>query len=112
MIQTSLIDPDDIFLIGMESMIVVGVLIAVIVAYLIQSRHPKITSMGWKTIIIGLAFILFHSIFDVLDTLQFDDLVVDVLNVLDGASFVIGLVLFALGIYKIAEFGAQQWGIE
>ena len=96
----------------MESMIVVGVLIAVIVAYLILSRHPKITAMGWKTIIIGLTFILVHAIFDVLDTLQFDDLVVDIFNVIDGATFVIGLVLFALGIYKIAEFGAQQWGIE
>ena len=93
-------------------MIVVGVLISVIVAYLILARHPKMTAMGWKTIIIGLIFILFHSVFDVLDTLQFDDVVVDSLNVLDGATFVIGLVLFALGIYKIAEFGAQQWGFE
>lgn len=110
-IQTGFLDPEDLFLIGAETLIALGVLGAIILAYLVQSRHPKLTSRGWSMIIIGLVFILLHSIFDVLDTLQWEDLVVDILNVLDGATFVLGLLLFAFGIFRIAEYGAQQWGL-
>ncbi len=109
-IQSGLLDPEDLVLIGVESLITLGLLGALIMAYLVQSRHPKLTSKGWTAIIIGLAFILLHAIFDVLDTLQWEDLVVDILNVLDGATFVLGLLLFAVGIYGIAEYGAEQWG--
>ena len=109
--QIELIDPEDVFLIGMESMIVIGLIGAIVFAYLVQSRYPKVISQGWKFILIGLVFMLIHAIFDVLDTMQWDDLVVDSLNVIDGATFVIGLLLFALGIYRIAEYGAKQWGL-
>lgn len=109
--QIDLIDPDDMFLIGVESLIVIGVLIALVVAFLIRTRHPHL-SKGWNFIILGLVFILLHGIFDVLDTMQFDDLVVDTINVFDGATFLIGLLLFAVGIYQIAQFGAKQWGLE
>lgn len=109
--QIELIEPDDFFLIGMESLIVIGLIGAIVFAYLVLSRYPKVTSQGWKLILIGLLFMLFHGIFDVLDTMQWDDIVVDILNVFDGATFVIGLLLFALGIYRIAEYGAKQWGL-
>ncbi|MHA1481105.1 MAG: hypothetical protein ACTSQZ_06755, partial [Candidatus Thorarchaeota archaeon] len=92
--QVELIDPEDVFLISMESMIVIGLIGAIVFAYLVLSRYPKVTSQGWKLILIGLVFMLFHAIFDVLDTMQWDDIVVDTLNVLDGATFVIGLLLF------------------
>ena len=110
-VQIELIEPDDVFLISMESMIVIGLIGAIVFAYLVQSRYPKVISQGWKFILIGLVFMFLHAIFDVLDTMQWDDLVVDSLNVLDGATFVIGLFLFALGIYRIAEYGAKQWGL-
>lgn len=109
--QIELIEPDDLFLIGMESTIVVGLFVAIVFAYLVQSRYPKVTSQGWRFILIGLVFMFIHGIFDVLDTMQWDDIVVDSLNVLDGATFVIGLLLFAVGIYRIAEYGAKQWGL-
>jgi hypothetical protein len=107
-LQVDLIDPEDLYLIGVESLIVLGVLVALVIAYLIQTRHEEI-ARGWNLVVIGLVFILIHSVFDVLDTLQWDDLIVDVLNVGDGVTFVIGLLLFALGIYRIADFGAKQW---
>jgi len=110
-IQAELIDPEDLVLIGVESLIVLGVLIALVVAFLVRSRHPKL-SKGWNFIILGLVFIVLHGVFDVLDTMQLDDLVVDILNVFDGATFLIGLLFFALGIYRIAEYGAKQWGLE
>lgn len=110
-IQAGLIDPEDMILIGVEFLIVVGLLIALVIAFLVRSRHPKL-SKGWNFIILGIVFILLHGIFDVLDTMQFDDLLVDTLNVFDGATFLIGLLLFAFGIYRIAEFGAQQWGLK
>ena len=109
--QIELIEPDDFFLIGMESLIVIGLIVAFVFAFLVYSRYPKLTSQGWRSILIGLVFMLLHAIFDVLDTMQWDDIVVDALNVLDGATFVIGLLLFAMGIYKIAEYGAKQWGL-
>ena len=109
--QIELIEPDDVFLISMESMIVIGLIGAIVFAYLVQSRYPKVISQGWKYILIGLVFMLIHAIFDVLDTMQWDDLVVDTFNVIDGSTFVIGLLLFALGIYRIAEYGAKQWGL-
>ena len=110
-IQSELIDPEDLFLIGVETLIVLGALIALIAAFLVRSRHPKL-SQGWNFIILGLVFILLHGIFDVLDTMQLDDLVVDLLNVFDALTFLIGLLLFAMGIYRIAEYGAKQWGLE
>jgi hypothetical protein len=107
-LQVDLIDPEDLYLIGVESLIVLGVLVVLIIAYLILSRHEKIAK-GWNFVVFGLFFIFLHSVFDVLDTLQWDDLTVDILNVGDGVTFLIGLLLFALGIYRIAEFGAKQW---
>ncbi|MFW9848757.1 MAG: hypothetical protein ACFFF4_06435 [Candidatus Thorarchaeota archaeon] len=109
-LQLDLIDPDDLYLIGVESLITLGVLVALVIAYLILSRHEKIAK-GWNFVVFGLLFILLHSIFDVLDTLQWDDIVVDVLNVGDGITFLIGLLLFAIGLYRIAEFGAKQWEV-
>ncbi|MHA2425938.1 MAG: hypothetical protein ACXAEF_14200 [Candidatus Thorarchaeota archaeon] len=106
-----MIDPEDLYLIGVESLIVLGVLIALVIAYLILSRHERIAK-GWNFVVYGLLFILLHSIFDVLDTLQWDDLTVDLLNVGDGVTFLIGLLLFALGIYRIAEHGAKQWEVQ
>ncbi len=110
-LQVDLIDPDDLYLIGVESLIALGVLVALVIAYLILSRHEKIAK-GWNFVVFGLLFILIHSIFDVLDTLQWDDIVVDVLNVGDGITFLIGLLLFAIGLYRIAEFGAKQWEVK
>ncbi len=93
----------------MESLIVIGLLVAMMLAYRVTKRYPKLTSHGWSLIIIGIVFLIIHSIADVLDTLQLDDLVVDLLNIIDGSAFVVGLVLFAVGIYQIAVFGAKQW---
>ncbi len=107
-----LLDPEDLFLISVESLIALGFVIALVFAYKVQLRHPKLTSQGWNKIIIGLAFLIFHAIFDALDTLQWDDFTVDVLNVFDGTCFVIGLILFALGIFGIAKYGAQLWEAE
>ncbi|MHA2426312.1 MAG: hypothetical protein ACXAEF_16100 [Candidatus Thorarchaeota archaeon] len=106
-----MIDPEDLYLIGIESLIVLGVLVALVIAYLILSRHESIAK-GWNFVVYGLLFILLHSVFDVLDTLQWDDLTVDLLNVGDGVTFLIGLLLFALGIYRIAVFGAKQWEVQ
>ncbi|MBD3405982.1 MAG: hypothetical protein GF411_07650 [Candidatus Lokiarchaeota archaeon] len=103
--------PDDLFLFGVESLIAIGVAIAIVIAILVYLRYPTLTSRGWAIIIIGLIFILLHSVFDVFDTLQFDDIIVDILNILDGSTFVIGLILFAIGIYMITEYGAEQWGL-
>ncbi len=110
MIDIQLIDPEDTFLVGAEALIIVGLLIAVILAYMIHKRHASIAT-GWNFILFGMISLLFHAVFDMLDTFQWDDLVVDVLNVLDGFTFCLGLLLLAFGIYKIAEFGAKKWGL-
>ncbi|TXT56524.1 MAG: membrane protein of unknown function [Candidatus Thorarchaeota archaeon] len=110
-IQSELLSPDDLVLFGVESLIAIGVFIAIVIAILIHMRYPTLTSKGWRTIIIGMVFILLHSIFDAIDTLQFDELTIEILNLLDGSTFVVGLILFAFGIYNIAEYGAEQWGL-
>ena len=110
-LQVDLIDPEDLYLIGVESLIVLGVLVALVIAYLILSRHKKIAK-GWNYVVYGLFFIFIHAVFDVIDTFQWDAFTVDILNVGDGVTFLIGLLLFALGIYRIAEFGAKQWEVE
>jgi hypothetical protein len=109
-IAIQLIDPEDTFLVSAEALIIIGLFIAVILAYMIHKRHSSIAT-GWNFILFGMISLLAHSIFDMLDTFQWDDLVVDVLNVLDGFTFCLGLLLLALGIYKIAEFGAKKWGL-
>lgn len=107
-IQINLLDPEDTFLISAETLIIIGLAIAVFFAYRIHKKHSSINT-GWNIILYGMISLLVHSIFDMLDTLQWDDFVVDVLNVLDGTAFVLGLLLLAVGIYKIAEFGAKKW---
>jgi len=109
--QIGLLDPEDLFLISMESLIVLGLFTATVISYKIRKKHPRITSEGWTSIVAGIAILMFHAIFDALDTLQFDDFVIDILNLFDGLTFVIGLLLFAYGIYRIAEYGAKQWGL-
>ncbi len=109
-IQTNLIDPEDVFLISAEALIVIGLLVAVVFAFIVQKKHAKIAN-GWNFIFYGIIFLLLHSVFDMLDTLQLDDLIVDILNILDGSTFVLGLLMFAFGIYKIAEYGAKKWGL-
>jgi hypothetical protein len=108
-IQTDLLLPEDFFLFGIESLIVVGLVVALIIAVMVQLRYSKTTSIGWGFIFMGLLFLTIHAVFDVLDTLQWEDTMVDLLNVFDGVTFVIGMLLFAVGIYKIAEYGAKQW---
>ncbi|TFG14017.1 hypothetical protein EU537_04775 [Candidatus Thorarchaeota archaeon] len=109
--QIGLLDPEDLFLISMESLIALGLFVATLFAYKIRKKHPRITSEGWTSIVAGIALLMFHAIFDALDTLQFDDSLVDVLNLFDGSTFVIGLLLFAYGVYRIADYGAKQWGL-
>ncbi len=109
--QAGLLNPEDIPLISIELAIAIGFLLAALFALRVQSRHPKLTSHGWRLIILGLFFLFVHGLFDVMDTLQFDSLTVDVLNVLDGSCFIIGLLLFAVGIYKIADFGSKLWEV-
>ncbi|MCF2137940.1 MAG: hypothetical protein K9W43_11970 [Candidatus Thorarchaeota archaeon] len=110
--QDGLLDPQDLPLISIELLIAIGFLMAFIFAFMVQSKHPKLTSKGWNKILAGLFFLMLHGIFDALDTLQFDDFTVDLLNVLDGSCFVIGLLLFALGIYGIAVYGASLWEVQ
>lgn len=109
--QIGLLDPEDLFLISMESLIILGLFIATVLSYKIRKKHPRITSEGWTSIVAGIAVLMFHAILDALDTLQFDDFLIDILNLFDGLTFVIGLLLFSYGIYRIAENGAKQWGL-
>lgn len=110
-IQTSLIDPEDVFLISIEVLIVIGLIVAIAFAYIVQKQHAKIAT-GWNFILFGLIFLMLHSAFDAFDTLQLDDVVIDTLQLLDGSTFVLGLLLFAFGIFKIAEYGRNKWGLQ
>jgi len=110
-----LIDPADTILILFEIIIAVLLMVTCIVAIKLQKQHSKLASKGWPAIVNGLVLILIHAIFDVLDTLDYSDLLaddtllVDLLNVGDGLSLVVGIGLLAYGIYVIAEYGAEIW---
>lgn len=104
------LNPDDLFLITMETIIVIGLIISLIIALMVRSRYPKLTSQGWFEIYAGIACILFHGVFDVLDTLEWSiEILTDWFNVFDGLFFVIGLILVGVGIWKIANYGATAW---
>ena len=106
------IDPEDQFLITMEFLILIGLLISLILALRIRSRHPNLTSKGWLEICIGLFFIALHASFDVLDTLKWalEEIdISDVFNVFDGLFFFLGICLVGFGIMKIANYGAEAW---
>ncbi len=109
--QTVLLDPNDIPLISSEIVIVAGLVLATIVAVFVGRRHARLADGGWQLIVLGLVFLVAHGVFDVLDTLQLDDFTVNLLNLADGTTFVLGLLLFAVGIYQIAEMGAGEWGV-
>lgn len=106
-----MIDPDDLYLWTIELLIIVGLLVSVYFAIKVKSKYKYLTEHGWNTIVYGMIFILFHAIFDALDTLEWtDDVITDMLNVLDGGTFVIGLCIVAFGIWKIAQYGDEIWG--
>lgn len=104
------LDPEDIFLVTIEFLIVLGLLIALILAYRVGIRFPKLTSQGWTQIIIGIGGIFLHGIFDALDTLKWEiPEFTDWLNLFDGSFFVLGLLFIGIGIWKIANYGASAW---
>jgi hypothetical protein len=111
-VELFVLEPADYFLIIMESTVVVGVLVVIVLALAIRSRYPELTSEGWLVICTGLISIIFHGIFDVLDTLKWNiDYMTDWLNVFDGLTFVAGIALLALGTWQIANYGAKKWGL-
>lgn len=87
----------------------------------IRKDYPKLTEEGWKFMVFGIFSLFLHSICDALDTLDYmditnnenqADLINDILNLLDGSGYLIGILLLSLGIYKIANYGAKVWEIE
>ncbi|MHA1248305.1 MAG: hypothetical protein ACTSPE_13335 [Candidatus Thorarchaeota archaeon] len=110
--QTELIAPADAPLIAAETAIVIGLVVATAISLSIRGRHLKLARYGWNYIVGGLVLLVVHALFDVLDTLQIEDLLVEIFNVLDGTTFLIGMICFAVGIVRIAEHGAKEWGLD
>ena len=104
------LDPEDLFLVTMEFLILIGLVFTLFLALRIRSRYPKLTSIGWLEICIGLLGVALHAVFDVLDTLKWSiEDMSDFLNVLDGSTFVLGLILVGIGITRVANYGAEAW---
>ncbi|MFW9994419.1 MAG: hypothetical protein ACFFD4_20415 [Candidatus Odinarchaeota archaeon] len=106
------LDSGDYFLFMMEFISCIGLAIALVLALIVKSRYSKLASRSWLIICLGLACIVLHGIFDVLDTLKWSiDNVVDWLNIFDALFFVIGIVLLGAGIWQFAKHGAEAWGL-
>ncbi|MHA1968620.1 MAG: hypothetical protein ACW964_12545 [Candidatus Hodarchaeales archaeon] len=104
------LDSDDLFLVTMESLILIGLVITLILALRIRSRYPNLTSIGWLEICVGLLGVALHAVFDVLDTFKWSiEDMSDLLNVFDGSTFVLGLILVGIGILRVANYGAKAW---
>ncbi|MHA1167838.1 MAG: hypothetical protein ACTSRU_08465 [Candidatus Hodarchaeales archaeon] len=102
----------DYYLIIIESTVIVGLLAALVLALIIWSQYKDLASKGWLEICIGIASIMIHGVFDVLDTFIWSiDGFRDLLNVFDGIFFVAGIILITIGIWMIADHGAKAWGI-
>ena len=107
------IKTDDYFLILMESLLIFFGIVALLIALKVRTRYPKLTSGGWLEICAGLGSFILHAIFDVLDTMKWDiNEFSDWLNVFDGFFFVLSILLIAYGVWKIANYGAELWGLE
>ena len=118
---SELLAEEDLFLILVELTIAIGLLIVCYLVIKIKRDYPKLTEEGWTFIVIGMISLLLHALFDALDTLDFmsitnneaqADFINDILNLLDGSGFLLGIMLLSLGIYKIADYGAKVWEIE
>ncbi len=106
------LDSGDTFLIIIESTVIIGLLVALVIALVIWSQYKEMASKGWLIICGGIASIMIHGIFDVLDTFKWSiDGFRDLLNVFDGIFFVAGIIMITAGIWLIADSGAKAWGL-
>ena len=86
-------------------------LVALIFAISIHFKYPKLSAKSWLTICYGLFFLVIHALFDLLDSHDWEtEILSDYFNIVDGITYIIGLLLIALGIVKISKKGQEIWG--
>jgi hypothetical protein len=104
-----LIDPSDLFLISIEIIISLGLLVALIISLMVRKKFLILANQGWNIVCLGIVCLLLHAIFDAIDTINLADVLIDILNLFDGLFFLLGIIILGFGIFKIANFSAEQW---
>ena len=109
------LNSEDIYLLLAESLRGIGFLVSFCIAVLIckKNRTANVEIRGWFLILFGLFLGIFHSLFDMLDTLDWGNgLVNDWLNVVDGLFFFSAILLLGIGIMIIVKTNIKAWGLD
>jgi len=120
-------DPSDVAVLTGELFLVVVGAVIVILSVLIWRNYPVLTKEGFLEIIFGFIAFTLHFLFDALDTIATASenfyetqglldvaasfgVIYGTFDFLDGLFTIIGLLLIAIGILRIAAYGKQLWG--
>ena len=120
-------DPSDVAVLTGELFLVVVGAVIVILSVLIWRNYPVLTKEGFLEIIFGFIAFTLHFMFDALDTIATSSenfyetqglldvaasfgVIYGTFDFLDGLFTIIGLLLIAIGILRIAAYGKQLWG--
>jgi hypothetical protein len=106
------IDAEDAFTFSVEMAIASGFLVIWILIFILRNQYPQITRNGWIELCIGAPCIILKGLFDGLDTIAPSGLAHDIFDSLEAVFILIGLVLFGVGLLRMALYSAKVWEVR
>lgn len=87
-------------------------IVSLFFALRIHSKYPKLSGSSWITVCYGLILLTIHSFADFLDSIDWGDnnMIRDIFNIIDGLTYIFGLIFIAVGIVLISKRGQEIWG--
>ena len=106
------IETDDVLTFSVEIAIFVGFIVISVILLILRNKFPQLTKNGWIELVIGAVFIALKGLFDGLDTITLTDLYHDIFDSLEATFLFIGLILFGIGLLRIALYSSKVWEVR
>ena len=107
----AIFETPNIYLFVIEIISFLGFTTAFFMASILSKNYPKISrTKSWIVIQTGLFCGILHSLFDILDTFNFENLS-DWFDLFDGLFFFTAIALIAIGLLLTSTEGKKQWGL-
>lgn len=104
--------PDEAFTFSVEIAIASGFLIIWILIFILRNQYPQLTKNGWIELAIGVPCIILKGVFDGLDTVAPDGLIHDIFDSLEAIFILVGLILFGVGLLRMALYSSKVWEVR
>ncbi len=108
----SLLDSSDVIVLSIELIVLVGYLLSLIVTIIIYHKNKRIISISWLWFIGAQICLFLHSLFDALDTLNWQsEYIDDWFDLFDGILFVVGVVVISIALFLLVKKEKEIWSI-